>query len=248
MVTIDSRIATVPVYRTQEVPVSTYRNLDTSLVIPSNALISNINTRQIHVEAACSLPIFTTDKYAISLKEGSTARFFLDATSVLSIPSVIDTVNIFNSSKDADFFILHDNTTSLPLVVTVDLFDVPSIIRLKPLLDNPAVMQIYLRTDSGYRAVTYDLLLSVKDRNKPSIRIELTYDFLQDIATNALINLKIKATDSKLRKLSHIITDSELAAITYNNHVYRRARNMKDLSKTGYFFYDSASVYLTSIT
>lgn len=248
MINIEERDLILPLFINEDTPVKLYANFDTKSVIPANSPSTETSLRYISIKPKEPARIFNGANYSVSLEpsEGVT-RFLLDSSSFLSNPSIIDNLNIFNSYKSLKFFIasIYDSKP-IPLKLTIDLYDVLSIVPLKAILTHPSVSQLYTRADNGYKAVTYDLLLSLQTRTAMNLRIEFLVDFRLNQDSQALLNLHIKEKQSKLLCIDFMSDDPALQSVYYKGKAYRRVHTIEHLSKPGYFFVDENITYLTS--
>jgi hypothetical protein len=148
--------------------------------------------------------------------------------------------------KELSFYIVSDyDSVAIPLRIKLDLFDVSSVKAIESVLKHPDVRQLYVRTDTGYKVTTFEMLQSVKNRNKVNLGLELELDFRYDSSNNALLNFKLQETKGKLTKVATTVDTSTANSVMYRGRSYRKVRKLQDLSKSGYYFADEQAVYIT---
>lgn len=247
MIDISPRSSTVPVYVNTDACIAIYRNTEATVTIPSTAVISTTVIREINVVPLHPLTVFKTDNYSISLVHNpAVGRFLFNSTPALINPSLIDNLNIFTVYKELAFYVVSDyDSAPIPLTLKLDLFDISSVKAIESVLKHPDVQQVYVRTDTGHKVTTFEMLQSVKNRNKVNLGLELKLDFRYDSSNVPLLNLQFKERGGQLTKISTAIDTSTASSVSYRGNFYRKVSKLSDLSETGYYFADEQAVYIT---
>lgn len=246
MISVEKRQSTVPVYVNIDACTPIYRNSDDTQILPITSPVSQTSIRKVTINPVHPSTLYTVNNYALSLlPQGSLQRFLLDSTPLLSDPAIVDNLNIFTIYKQLEFYLLGlYDTVEIPVKLRLDLFDVSSIPAIRSVLTHPDVSQLYIRSDTGHSATTYEMLQSVKHRNKVNLAVDLQFDFRLNCTNRSLLNLHLAETEGILWK---VVTDTDKItsnSLSYKGKSYRKARKLSDLSDSGCFFIDKNAVYI----